>query len=96
MYGVAPNSTRSPANSTFSFGSQTIVSPLVWPRPGCRICTSQLPIHSVMRLSNTMCGQVRPGIDSTAAEQPGEPADLALHVLLAALDDQVVRVVGWR
>ena len=33
QYGVAPNSTMSPANSTRSCGSHTAVSPAVWLRP---------------------------------------------------------------
>ena len=94
---MASNSTRSPLNSTLSCGSQTTVSPLVWPRPSCISCTSSLPSHSVILPVKVIVGQVRPGgTDLDVAEQAREAADLAGLVLLAALDDQVAACPGWR
>ena len=58
------------------------------------ISTCSLPIISVKRRSNTIVGQVSPGTDSTALEQARKALDLALHVLLAALDDQLVGITA--
>jgi hypothetical protein len=92
---VASNSTRSPDSSVFSPGSQTTVSPLVWPRPSCSSCTSSLPSHSVIFPVKVIVGQVIPGGTlSTFCEQAREAADLARLVGLATLDDQVVGVLA--
>ena len=37
VYTPASYSTKSPENSTFSSSTQAIVSPRVWPAPGCQI-----------------------------------------------------------
>ena len=76
---MAPNSTVSPAKQTFSFGSHTTVSPAVWLRPMWMICTSRLPIQSVMRLWKTRCGQVRPGMLSLPRNRRGKrPISLSM------------------
>jgi hypothetical protein len=64
-YGVAPNSTRSPASIVFSCGSHTTVSPFVWPRPSCISLISSLPSHSVISPLKVIVGHVSPGTLST-------------------------------
>ena len=58
--------------------------------------TSSLPIHTVIFIPlKVMVGQVSLGTLSRRLEQAREAADLGVHVLLAALDDES-QVSGWR
>ena len=76
---MAPNSTVSPANSTFSFGSHTTVSPAVWLRPTWITCASRSPSQIVMRLWKVWVGQVRPGIVSLPRNRRGKrPISLSM------------------
>jgi hypothetical protein len=54
------------------------------------ISTRSLPSQSVRRFLNTRLGIVRPGHRLDRAEEARKALDLALHVLLAALEDELV------
>ncbi len=78
----ASYSTRSPENSTRCEGTQTMVSPAVWPGPAWMIFTSSLPIMSVISSLKASVGQVRPGIDLAPRNRRGKrPISLFMSCL---------------
>jgi hypothetical protein len=85
-YGVASYSTRSPENSVRSCGSQTIVSPFVC-QPHLELAEPKRHFTAERHRRPRQSGHAFDGL-----EEAREALDLALHVLRAALDDQIVRI----
>ena len=79
VYTPASYSTKSPLKSTFSDSTQAMVSPRVWPGPGCQISTTtppksifKLPWRPGLPSPTIKVGQVRPGTLSAPRNKRGK------------------------
>ena len=84
-------STRSPENSTRSRGHPDDAIAARVPRPDVQDAHLELAHHDGQRVLEHHGGPGQPGDRLRAAKQAREAADLARHVLLAALADEAER-----